>query len=46
MGALYVLEGSILDGIFIKQMLEKSLNLPDGKGLQYFEGYGKTSRLF
>jgi heme oxygenase len=40
------LEGSTLGGKFIKQMLEKSLDLPDGKGLRYFEGYGKETGLY
>lgn len=40
LGALYVLEGSTLGGQVICQMLEKNLDLPDGKALTFFTGYG------
>lgn len=40
MGALYVLEGSIMGGPYIVQMLQKAgLN----KGFSFFSGYGETS---
>lgn len=42
-GALYVLEGSTLGGQVIRKMLEKNLQLPGGKGLEFFNGYGEAT---
>lgn len=39
-GAMYVLEGSTLGGLIIAKMLQRNLNLPEGKGFAFFSGYG------
>lgn len=40
LGALYVMEGSTLGGLYISKMIAKQLNLEDGKSLSFFDGYG------
>ncbi len=40
LGALYVMEGSTLGGIYISKMIAGQLNLEDGKSLSFFNGYG------
>lgn len=40
LGALYVMEGSTLGGIYISKMIAKQLNIQDGISLSFFEGYG------
>ncbi|GAB2701984.1 biliverdin-producing heme oxygenase [Mucilaginibacter koreensis] len=42
-GALYVIEGSTLGGQIISKMIAKQLQLPEGNGLSFFNGYGETS---
>lgn len=39
-GALYVIEGSTLGGKIISKMVAQQLNIADGKGLSFFNGYG------
>lgn len=43
-GALYVLEGSTLGGVFIANMLSQNMHITEQKGLSFFYGYGKASR--
>lgn len=42
-GALYVMEGSTLGGLYISKMIEKQLNLTDGASLSFFDGYGEQT---
>ena len=42
-GILYVLEGSTLGGQYISRVVKKNLNLSDGEGTLFFEGYGKET---
>jgi heme oxygenase len=42
-GALYVIEGSTLGGQIISKMIARQLELPAGKGLSFFNGYGEAS---
>lgn len=44
LGALYVIEGSTLGGKIISQMLQKHLNITDGSGLSFFNGYGDNTQ--
>lgn len=39
LGALYVMEGSTLGGLYISKMIAKQLDLEDGKFLSFFNGY-------
>lgn len=43
LGALYVMEGSTLGGIYISKMIAKQLNIEDGKALSFFDGYGEQT---
>lgn len=43
LGALYVMEGSTLGGLYISKMIAKQLNLQDGKSLSFFDGYGEQT---
>lgn len=43
LGALYVMEGSTLGGIYISKMIAKQLNIQDGISLSFFEGYGEKT---
>lgn len=43
-GALYVLEGSTLGGVFLSRLLAENMNITDNSGLSFFYGYGKESR--
>lgn len=43
-GALYVLEGSTLGGVFLSKMLGENMNIDEKNGLSFFYGYGKASR--
>lgn len=42
-GALYVIEGSTLGGKIISKMVQQHLNITDGKGLSFFNGYGEDT---
>jgi len=42
-GALYVIEGSTLGGIYISKMISKQLELNDANGLSFFNGYGDNT---
>lgn len=42
-GTLYVLEGSTLGGQYISRVVKKNLNLSDGEGTSFFEGYRKET---
>ncbi|WP_432710885.1 biliverdin-producing heme oxygenase [Pedobacter sp.] len=43
-GALYVIEGSTLGGIYISQMISKQLDLGnDAAGISFFNGYGENT---
>ena len=44
MAALYVIEGSTLGGIYISKMIAKQLNIEDGEGLRFFNGYGEQTQ--
>ncbi len=41
--AMYVIEGSTLGGKIISKMMAQQLNIPDGKGLSFFNGYGEDT---
>jgi len=43
LGALYVMEGSTLGGLYISKMIAKQLNLEGGKSLSFFDGYGEQT---
>lgn len=43
LGALYVMEGSTLGGLYISKMIAKQLNLENGKSLSFFDGYGEKT---
>lgn len=43
LGAMYVMEGSRLGGQFIARHVESVLDLSQGKGSQYFRGFGETT---
>lgn len=43
-GALYVLEGSTLGGVFLSRMLGDAMNINEHNGLSFFYGYGQRSR--
>lgn len=43
-GALYVLEGSTLGGVFLSKILAQQTKLDEKSGLSFFYGYGKESR--
>jgi heme oxygenase (biliverdin-IX-beta and delta-forming) len=43
-GALYVLEGSTLGGVFLSRMLAENMKIDEKNGLSFFYGYGKESR--
>jgi heme oxygenase len=40
LGAMYVMEGSVLGGQLIARQLQKTLHLSEGKGNAYFRGHG------
>ncbi|MFD2874361.1 biliverdin-producing heme oxygenase [Mucilaginibacter ximonensis] len=40
-GALYVIEGSTLGGKIISKMIQQHLHVEDGRGLSFFNSYGK-----
>ena len=42
-GTLYVLEGSTLGGQYISRVVKKNLDLADGEGTAFFEGYKKET---
>ncbi|WP_106294373.1 biliverdin-producing heme oxygenase [Arcticibacter pallidicorallinus] len=42
-GALYVMEGSTLGGLYISKMIAKQLNLRDGESMSFFDGYGEKT---
>lgn len=42
-GALYVIEGSTLGGKIISRMIQQHLNINDGAGLSFFNGYGEQT---
>ena len=44
MGALYVLEGSTMGGVYLAKMLEKQLGIDEMSGLSFFSGYGKETK--
>ncbi|MBS7565454.1 biliverdin-producing heme oxygenase [Mucilaginibacter sp. Bleaf8] len=45
--ALYVIEGSTLGGKIISQMMARQLDISDGLGLSFFNGYGEdTDRMW
>jgi heme oxygenase len=43
-GALYVIEGSTLGGKIISKMIQQYLNINDGTGLSFFDGYGDQTQ--
>lgn len=43
-GALYVLEGSTLGGVFLSKMLARNIMVDEKRGLSFFTGYGNQSR--
>jgi heme oxygenase (biliverdin-IX-beta and delta-forming) len=43
-GALYVLEGSTLGGVYLAKALAQNLDIKDHAGLFFFYGYGKESK--
>lgn len=43
-GALYVLEGSTLGGVFLSKVLAENMKMDEQNGLSFFYGYGKASR--
>lgn len=43
-GALYVLEGSTLGGVFLSKILGDAMNINEQNGLSFFYGYGQQSR--
>ena len=43
-GALYVIEGSILGGSIISEMMQKHLTFDGQKGLSFFNGYGEQTQ--
>lgn len=43
-GALYVIEGSTLGGVYLSKILAEKMQLSPQKGLSFFYGYGKKSR--
>jgi heme oxygenase len=43
LGALYVIEGSTLGGKIISKMISRQLEIIDGKGLSFFNGYGSDT---
>lgn len=43
-GALYVLEGSTLGGVYLSSVLAKNMPADAAKALQFFYGYGKESK--
>lgn len=44
MGALYVLEGSSLGGVYLAKMLKDQLGIDETDGLAFFAGYGKETK--
>lgn len=44
LGAIYVVEGSMLGGQVICRHLEKHFGWADGRGYRYFRGYGDQTR--
>ena len=44
-GALYVIEGSVLGGTYIRDMIKKRLLLPGLQAFSFFEGYGERTEL-
>lgn len=43
-GALYVMEGSTLGGLFLSKIVSKNIRVNEKNGLSFFNGYGKESR--
>lgn len=42
-GALYVLEGSTLGGVFLSKLLAENMQISTDRGIRFFSGYGKAS---
>lgn len=43
-GAMYVLEGSMLGGVYLSKLLAAQLGLDDTTGISFFYGYGNDSK--